>query len=58
MLGRDNSHPFKQYSMPVSTQELSQGWKLKETNDTSEEAWLPVSKVPTVVHLDLLENGK
>lgn len=44
--------------MLLSTQELSHGWKLKETSDASGEAWIPVSKVPTVVHLDLLENGK
>lgn len=44
--------------MLVSKNELSTGWRLKETEDSSEEAWMSVSKVPTVVHLDLLENGK
>ncbi|RGP80679.1 beta-mannosidase [Fusarium longipes] len=35
--------------------DLATGWKLKRT-DESNDAWLPVEKVPTVVHLDLLRN--
>jgi len=45
-------------TMLISKKELSTGWKLKESGDSSEDAWMPVSKVPTVVHLDLMENGK
>jgi beta-mannosidase len=44
--------------MAVIRQELSSGWKFKETGDSSDKAWLPVAKVPTVVHLDLIENGR
>jgi len=39
-----------------TSQDLSTGWEFKMTN--SEEAWLPVSKVPSVVHLDLMDNKK
>lgn len=44
--------------MTTFTQELSSGWKFKETSDASDKAWLPVKKVPTVVHLDLLDNDR
>ena len=36
-------------------EDLTTGWDFKQT-DT--EVWLPVKKVPTVVHLDLLDNKK
>ncbi len=38
--------------------ELTTGWECKQTDDTSDKAWLPVRKVPTVIHLDLQENGR
>ncbi|KAG8630442.1 hypothetical protein KVT40_002061 [Elsinoe batatas] len=38
-----------------TVQVLEQGWQFKQT-DTEE--WMPVAKVPTMVHLDLLDNGK
>lgn len=34
---------------------LEKGWQFKQT-DT--EDWLPVARVPTNVHLDLIDNGK
>jgi beta-mannosidase len=37
-------------------QELITGWEFKKTDD--EEEWLPVAKVPTVVHMDLMSNHK
>lgn len=37
---------------------LSTGWEVKLTEDNSPDAWLPVAKVPTVVHLDLMDNKK
>ncbi|KIX03026.1 uncharacterized protein Z518_06576 [Rhinocladiella mackenziei CBS 650.93] len=44
--------------MAVITTQLSSGWKVKQTDDDSSNAWLPVSKVPTSIHQDLLDNGK
>jgi len=37
------------------SQTLTTGWEFKQT-DTQE--WLPVAKVPTNVHLDLMDNKK
>ena len=39
----------------LQAQTLTHGWSFKQT-DTDE--WLPVAKVPTNVHLDLLDNKK
>lgn len=39
----------------MAVQEVSSGWQLKQT-DT--EDWLPVARVPTNVHLDLMDNKK
>jgi beta-mannosidase len=39
-----------------TSRELSTGWEFRRTD--SDEAWLPVAKVPTVVHLDLMDNNK
>ncbi|KAK5684899.1 hypothetical protein LTS10_002974 [Elasticomyces elasticus] len=39
----------------MAVQELSSGWQVKQT-DT--EDWLPVARVPTNVHLDLIANKK
>lgn len=36
-------------------QELSQNWQFKQA-DTEE--WLPVARVPTNVHLDLIDTKK
>lgn len=36
---------------------LTTGWEFKRSDDQSSEAWLPVAKVPTVVHLDLIDNN-
>ncbi|KAI1373873.1 glycoside hydrolase [Hypoxylon crocopeplum] len=41
-----------------STQELQTGWEFKRTEDSSPDAWLPVAKVPSVVHIDLIDNNK
>lgn len=37
--------------------DLATGWKLRRT-DEGDDTWLPVEKVPTVVHLDLLNNKR
>ncbi|GAD96332.1 beta-mannosidase [Paecilomyces variotii No. 5] len=38
-------------------QTLSKGWHFKQADDT-EQAWMPVPSIPSVVHQDLLANGK
>jgi beta-mannosidase len=43
---------------PLSSVRLSDGWKFKQSDDTAENAWLSVKRVPTNVHLDLTEHGK
>lgn len=37
---------------------LTDGWAFKQADDASENAWLPVKKVPTNVHLDLIDHAK
>ena len=39
----------------MAIQELSSDWQFKQT-DTEE--WMPVARVPTNVHLDLMDNKK
>ncbi|KAK2038792.1 family 2 glycosyl hydrolase [Colletotrichum somersetense] len=38
--------------------ELSSGWTFRQQDDASESPWLPVPKVPSQVHIDLLANNK
>jgi len=40
------------------THTLTDGWFFKQADDDSEDAWLPVARVPTNVHLDLIDHGK
>lgn len=37
---------------------LTSGWSFRQTDDPSEDAWLPVARVPTNVHLDLIDHEK
>ncbi|KAH8429298.1 glycoside hydrolase family 2 protein [Aspergillus melleus] len=41
----------------LRSEELSHGWRVREVSDTNPEAWHAVATVPTVIHLDLLQNG-
>ncbi|KAL2815174.1 glycoside hydrolase superfamily [Aspergillus granulosus] len=43
-------------SVLFDSQLLDHGWTFRDANDDKPEAWLPVSKLPSVVHLDLLDN--
>ncbi|CAK7219173.1 hypothetical protein SBRCBS47491_003756 [Sporothrix bragantina] len=43
---------------PLLKQDLSAGWEFKLTDDASPDAWLPVARVPSVVHMDLLAHRK
>ena len=45
-------------AQPLSSIPLTDGWTFKQADDTAENAWLSVKKVPTNVHLDLIERGK
>ncbi|KAL1302737.1 hypothetical protein AAFC00_003091 [Neodothiora populina] len=51
----DNWELVKHATKPTVTHALSHGWEFKQT-DTEE--WLPVKRIPTNVHLDLLANEK
>lgn len=42
----------------LSVNRLTDGWKFKQADDPTQDVWLPVKKVPTNVHLDLMEHGK
>jgi beta-mannosidase len=42
----------------LSSITLTEGWQFKQTDDAAEDAWLSVQRVPTNVHLDLIEHGK
>ncbi|WQF85667.1 Putative glycoside hydrolase, family 2, immunoglobulin-like beta-sandwich [Colletotrichum destructivum] len=44
--------------MALLRHELSSGWTFKQEGDTSETSWLPVPKIPSQVHVDLLANDK
>lgn len=46
----------KNTTMARTRYDLSTGWTFKETGETS-EGWLPVAKVPSQVHIDLLANN-
>lgn len=37
---------------------LSKGWSFRDSEETSEDAWMPVPVVPSVVHQDLQANNK
>ncbi|KAF4334987.1 beta-mannosidase [Fusarium beomiforme] len=44
--------------MPTTAQRtlLEKGWSFKKTKD-DQDSWKPVARVPTVAHLDLMDNG-
>ncbi|KAF6816764.1 Beta-mannosidase B 1 [Colletotrichum musicola] len=43
--------------MHRTRQQLADGWSFKQLDQSSEQ-WLPVQKVPSQIHLDLLANNK
>lgn len=42
----------------LSSVTLTKGWQFKQTDHAGEDAWMTVERVPTNVHLDLIEHGK
>ncbi len=40
----------------LERKELQDGWSFKQT-DGSENTWYPVQRVPSVVHMDLMNNN-
>lgn len=47
-------------NMPIRAEivDLSLGWSFKQTDDVSSDSWLPVKKIPSTVHQDLIDNKK
>jgi hypothetical protein len=41
-----------------SSIELTSGWHFKQTDNSDPHGWLPVEKVPSTVHQDLIDNQK
>ncbi|KAI0181655.1 glycoside hydrolase family 2 protein [Hypoxylon sp. FL1284] len=44
--------------MALARHKLDSGWTFREGGSSSAEDWLPVEKVPSQVHLDLLANNR
>jgi len=44
--------------MSVVVHELTKDWSFRQKDSEVEGPWLPVARVPTNVHLDLLANNK
>jgi hypothetical protein len=42
--------------LKLISQVLEHGWSFRQT-DSSENDWYPVQKIPSVVHLDLMQNN-
>jgi hypothetical protein len=42
--------------LKLISQALEHGWSFRQT-DSSENDWYPVQKIPSVVHLDLMQNN-
>lgn len=40
---------------PMAVHEMGSGWEFKQKDEGD---WMPVKRVPTNVHLDLMDNGK
>ncbi|EXJ83022.1 hypothetical protein A1O3_06839 [Capronia epimyces CBS 606.96] len=43
-------------SIPMTVVDLSSGWSFKQADQVDESSWLPVKKVPSTVHQDLIDN--
>jgi hypothetical protein len=43
-------------SLRLTRQELRRGWSFRQT-DSSVDVWYPVQNIPSVVHLDLMQNN-
>ena len=54
----DISSDWDFMAQSLSAKELSSGWSFKQTDDSNEDAWLPVKSVPSEVHQDLIDNNK
>lgn len=42
--------------MPMEVIDLSEGWSFRQKDGVEKNAWLPVKKVPSTVHQDLIDN--
>lgn len=50
-------HIINTMSKAMDVYHLTDGWTFKQADGSGEKAWLPVKRVPTNVHLDLIDNG-
>ena len=47
--------PAGDMASAMAVHEMSTGWEFKQKDEGD---WMPVKRVPTNVHLDLMDNGK
>lgn len=45
-------------AQPASVFLLTDGWSFRQADAAADDAWLPVQRVPTNVHLDLIDRAK
>ena len=45
-------------ALKCTSLELSEDWVFKQADNSDPNAWLPVKKVPSTVHQDLIDNRK
>ena len=43
--------------LPLDSVELSTGWTFRQTDDERGD-WLPVKRIPSTVHQDLIDNNR
>jgi hypothetical protein len=43
-------------TLRLTRHELKNGWSFRQT-ESSADVWYPVQKIPSVVHLDLMQNN-
>lgn len=54
----DSSYILRRMPIALAVCPLTEGWTFKQADGDGEDAWMPVRRVPTNVHLDLIDNGK
>jgi hypothetical protein len=51
------SYPNQEIHL-FETRDLSRNWSFKQADDTAKDAWLPVKRIPSTVHQDLVDNKR
>ena len=59
-MGANASSPTLEPSMakPRFIKTLESGWSFKQTDENSDNTWMPVKQIPSEVHQDLIDNKK